>query len=686
MPLGEPVDTLRDMATACTLVGGIALVLVRLRVEQRLGRAGQPAAAAAGHGVRAGRASWSSSSAATAASSTRTTRFAGRPATRREELESLAPSALVAAGIGGVDSAVQSEPEGAEGDAPQRVAGAQGRLRRSRRRASLRRSSTPAAASPISSRVIRDITEELRLREQLVRGERLSALGEFVSGVAHEINNPLQSIIGSLELVLDQHLDAALRGDIERARFEAGRAGRIVRNLLRFVRQAPNERLLLDLNEIVKATMSVRAYELEMAGIQIREEYAPLLPLVLANRDEIQQVILNLVMNAQQAMSDPAGDARALGADVHVRRRTRSSRCATPARAFRAELAGKVFEPFFTTKSVGSRSRPRPVALARHRQRAPGPARARRRAVRLLLPSDASGLRLSGTGIDSLMWRWRPRKHPPYNRQFMPVRDVVHPQRRAHADRSLRRILQRPAPSRAGRGRGPRRDRARRPDRRRRGRGGDRPWPSGRLGPEPRAPGRPSRRHPRSRSGADDQQGVRVEPAGDCLGRAVDHARRVGRRAGRRHRVDEPDAVSDRRDRRALGPSHGQLHAGRRDVSRRLSVSDLEPDHGRDGGNPRPPARHHARAVGCVRARQPAQGEGGDRRRALRARDRAGDAASRRPRRGRRRVVDRDEHPRGDTTLESLRQAADRCSATSKGSRGSSPPARRRASPTAGRR
>ena len=76
-------------------------------------------------------------------------------------------------------------------------------------------------------------------------------------GVAHEINNPLQTVIGSLELALDQHLEPSLRADVERARFEAGRAGRIVRNLLRFVRQAPNERLLLDLNEIVTATMSV---------------------------------------------------------------------------------------------------------------------------------------------------------------------------------------------------------------------------------------------------------------------------------------------------------------------------------------------------------------------------------------------------------------------------------------------
>src|SRR4030095_9568855 len=110
--------------------------------------------------------------------------------------------------------------------------------------------------------VSRDITEEVRLVEQLVRGERLSAIGEFVSGVAHEINNPLQSVIGTLELLLDQPHDAAVRADLERTRFEAGRAGRIIRNLLTFIRQSPNERLLVELNEIVKSTVSVRAYEL----------------------------------------------------------------------------------------------------------------------------------------------------------------------------------------------------------------------------------------------------------------------------------------------------------------------------------------------------------------------------------------------------------------------------------------
>jgi two-component system NtrC family sensor kinase len=201
--------------------------------------------------------------------------------------------------------------------------------------------------------VIRDITEELRLREQLVRGERLSAIGEFVSGVAHEINNPLQSVIGTLELLLDQPHDAAVRADLERTRFEAGRAGRIIRNLLTFIRQSPNERLLVELNEIVKSTVSVRAYELEHAGIETREEYGPLLPLVLANRDAIQQVILNLIINAQQAMVEPHG-TRVMSVQTFMIAGDAVVEVRDTGPGIPAEFAGRIFEPFFTTKSMGA--------------------------------------------------------------------------------------------------------------------------------------------------------------------------------------------------------------------------------------------------------------------------------------------------------------------------------------------
>jgi PAS domain S-box-containing protein len=351
MPLGEPVDTLRDAATVFTLIGGIALVLVRLRVQQRMGEQANQrlcllatACEQAGELViiigRGGHIEYANDA------------FCRAYGYTDEELESLPPSALVA------PESADAIPMFNESLKTKKVI----RITASLARKDGRTFQAACVAAPIvdgSGRVthfvtvIRDTTEELRLREQLVRGERLSALGEFVSGVALEINNPLQSVIGSLELVLDQPIEPALRGDIERARFEAGRAGRIVRNLLRFVRQAPDERLLLDLNEIVKATMGVRTYELELAGIVIREEYAPLLPLVLANREEIQQVLLNLIMNAQQAMSD-RDNARVLsvrtfmaGADAVVE--VRDTGPGIP-----AELAGKIFEPFYTTRSVGA--------------------------------------------------------------------------------------------------------------------------------------------------------------------------------------------------------------------------------------------------------------------------------------------------------------------------------------------
>jgi PAS domain S-box-containing protein len=351
MPSGEPVDTQRDIAVVCTLVGAIGLVLVRLRVEQRFAEQADQrlsllatACEQAGDLViivgRDSHVEYANDA------------FCRATGYTHEELESIAPIALVAAesaaAIPGLNQSLKARQVT--------------RLSVSLARKDGGTFQAACVAAPILDAggrvthfvaVIRDTTEELRLREQLVRSERLSALGEFVSGAAHEINNPLQSIIGSLELVLQQDLDASLRSDIERARAEADRAGRIVRNLLRFVRQAPHERLLLDLNEVVKATMSVRVYELEMAGILISEEYAALLPLVLANREDIQQVILNLVMNAEQAMSGRAG-VRMLsvrtfmtGADAVVEVRDTGPGIPT-------QLAGKVFEPFFTTKSAGA--------------------------------------------------------------------------------------------------------------------------------------------------------------------------------------------------------------------------------------------------------------------------------------------------------------------------------------------
>ena len=284
---------MRELATAFTLVCGGALVMIRLRVEQR-------AVEQANHGAAAGDRGRAGGELIIVVGRDYTIEYANDAfCARRVNARGsrfAPPSALVA-------------------ESPRRHCSRERYLQGPPGRPHLdqlaRKDGTTfqaaCAAAPIVDdagevthfvAVIRDLTEELRLREQLVRGERLSALGEFVSGVAHEINNPLQSVIGTLELLLDQPHDPAVRVDLERTRIDAGRAGRIVRTLLTFVKHSSNERLLGDLNEIVKSTVSVRAYELEMAGIATREEYSPRCAGPENPRDSAGDP--ELIINAQQ--------------------------------------------------------------------------------------------------------------------------------------------------------------------------------------------------------------------------------------------------------------------------------------------------------------------------------------------------------------------------------------------------
>ena len=200
--------------------------------------------------------------------------------------------------------------------------------------------------------VERDITDELRLREQLVQSERLSAIGELVAGVAHEINNPLQSIVGSVELMLEQDPDAPDRQDLEIVRREAGRAGQIVRNLLSFVRRTTTDRATTDLNDIVRDTVGLRRYHLRQRNISVDLSLARDGVPALVNRDEIQQVVLNLLLNAEQAILSAAHEGR-ITVRTRATARERVVEIEDTGPGVSAELGGRVFEPFFTTKEVG---------------------------------------------------------------------------------------------------------------------------------------------------------------------------------------------------------------------------------------------------------------------------------------------------------------------------------------------
>ncbi len=214
--------------------------------------------------------------------------------------------------------------------------------------------------------VERDVTEELTIRDQVVQTERLSAMAELVAGVAHEINNPLQTVIGAAELMLEEAPIAvggdpqgdSRRRDLELVRREAARAGQIVRNLLSFIRRSAPDRALADLTDIVRVTVELRRYRLRQWNIDLVLRCDPSPLPVIVNREEIQQVILNLLLNAEQAIGGEASGtdtSRAGTITVQTGRTTDRvfAEVTDTGPGISAELRGRIFEPFFTTKEVG---------------------------------------------------------------------------------------------------------------------------------------------------------------------------------------------------------------------------------------------------------------------------------------------------------------------------------------------
>ena len=200
--------------------------------------------------------------------------------------------------------------------------------------------------------VERDMTPDMQLRDQLIHAERLAATGQLVSGVAHELNNPLQSIIGFTELLMTEERRENVRADLQHVRSQAERAAKIVRNLLTFVRRAPVQRQSSDVNELMRSTLALRAYELKMNNIEVEECYGVDLAPVAVNRGEIQQVLLNLILNAEQAMHTANGRGRLIlrttgsGADITIE-------VEDDGPGISSAIAGQIFEPFFSTKEVG---------------------------------------------------------------------------------------------------------------------------------------------------------------------------------------------------------------------------------------------------------------------------------------------------------------------------------------------
>jgi signal transduction histidine kinase/ActR/RegA family two-component response regulator len=198
-----------------------------------------------------------------------------------------------------------------------------------------------------------DVTGERQIQAKLLQTEKMAAVGQLVSGIAHELNNPLTSIMGYGQLLLAHGLDPAQFSEASKVFNEAERARRIVKNLLYFARENEPERTRVNLNEIVERTLALRSYELKVEDILIECSLAQDLPETMADPYQLQQVVLNLLVNAEQALLHGRGKGK-----VRIRtRRAEGNRIAVDVSddgpGIPREIISRIFDPFFTTKPAG---------------------------------------------------------------------------------------------------------------------------------------------------------------------------------------------------------------------------------------------------------------------------------------------------------------------------------------------
>jgi len=191
-------------------------------------------------------------------------------------------------------------------------------------------------------------------QEQLIQAEKLTSLGQMAASIAHEINNPLAGV-----LVYTQLLSKKVAGDtlkeeealdyLSKMEAEVSRCSRIIRNLLDFARQKELMLRLVDINQVIEQVLAMVGHQAQLQNIEVVKEFSPSLPKVMADFDQLQQVFINLTLNAIQAMPDGGKlTLRSSAVDGEVRIDVQDTGCGIP-----KENLNKLFTPFFTTKAKG---------------------------------------------------------------------------------------------------------------------------------------------------------------------------------------------------------------------------------------------------------------------------------------------------------------------------------------------
>ncbi len=192
-----------------------------------------------------------------------------------------------------------------------------------------------------------------RAQDQLLQAEKLSAIGRLVAGVAHELNNPLTAIVGYAQLLLETCQDPEICEDLERINREAQRSARIVQNLLAFARQQKMEKHAIDLRDVLDKTIDLLLYQLEVDNITLVRDIAPTKMTVLGDNYQLQQVFINLITNAHQAMRKANGRGTLAIRSEFSDSGTALVYISDDGPGVPKDIAHRIFDPFFTTKDVG---------------------------------------------------------------------------------------------------------------------------------------------------------------------------------------------------------------------------------------------------------------------------------------------------------------------------------------------
>ncbi len=199
----------------------------------------------------------------------------------------------------------------------------------------------------------RDVTERRKLQEQLIQSEKLSSLGEIISGVAHELNNPLTGIMGLSELLLmEPDINSEAKQELQKILNEARRTGKIVKNLLTFARKYPPEKMPCQINEIIENVLEIRFYDILVSHIEIVRNMDAELPTTMADPHQLRQVFLNIVNNASDAMQ-MTDKKRVLRVSTAVKEDKIEIAFEDNGPGIPQNALSKIFDPFFTTKEAG---------------------------------------------------------------------------------------------------------------------------------------------------------------------------------------------------------------------------------------------------------------------------------------------------------------------------------------------